>query len=467
MAEMILLDGMDGAHGRISSVRFDLPRVLPLLIAMCVATTGALAQPARGQSLAELLQQARALAQTQRIQEAHALLEGAEDEFIGLPEFDYELGRAALAAGHPDRATLALTRVLAIRPNHAGALIDMGRAFLALGNFEQARRLFEAVLGQNPPPEIRAHIGRELRLLPGAGPRRDIAATGFVRFSLGHDDNVNQSANLSQVFIPLFGQSFALDARNVRTRDRFAAIAGGAGLAFVPEFGWGWTAALEILQRKNEHRSEFDLGGIGGRAGVLWRGGEHFVRIQTVTSRSYLDGAASRKFAGLTGEWLIGDRTQNQWLVTTQHGRLRHPGASLSVFDAALATAGLTRIWLRSDGASVATGINVGTERALSAHPSGSRRYLGPSAALRLPIADRWRVEATLAAQRSRYDREDAAFLAIRSDRRVDAELALRWQIAAQWSARAGILWTRQASNVPIYSFERQEFTLSVQKDFQ
>ncbi len=441
-------------------------RVMLLVLAVWIAASSALAQPVAGALLRELLQQARALAEAHQTREALALLEGAEDEFIGVAEFDYELGRAALAAGRPDRATLAFTRVLAREPDHAGALIDMGRAFLALGNFEQARRLFEAVLAQRPPPGIRAHIERELGRLAALGPKRAVSATGYLRFSLGHDDNVNQSANLSRVFIPLFGQSFALDARNVRTRDRFAAIAGGLELLSAPVAGWGWTGALDVLERRNEDRAEFDLGGIGGRAGLLWRGGESLLRVQGVTSRGYLDGAASRRFAGLTGEWLLGDRTQEQWLMTAQQGRMRHLGASLGVFDADLAAVGLTRIWLRADGGSLAAGVTGGTDKAISSHPSGTRRYLGPSASVRQPITEHWRVEATLTAQRSRYDREDAAFLVVRADRRVDMELALRWQVAPQWSARAGILWTRHASNVPIYRHERREVTLSVQKDF-
>lgn len=444
----------------------NLPRILLLLIAMWIATTGAFAQSPAGQPLRDLLQQARALAEAHRTQEAHALLDGAEDEFIGLPEFDYELGRAALAAGRPDRATLAFTRVLAREPNHAGALIDMGRAFLALGNYEQARRLFGAVLAQNPPAEIRAHVERELRQLAAAGPGRGMSATGFLRFSLGHDDNVNQSANLSQVFIPLFGQSFALDVRNVRTRDRFAAIAGGLELASVPELGWGWTAGVDVLERRNEHRTEFDLGGIGGRAGLLWRGGDHLLRIQGVSSRTYLDGAASRKFAGLTGEWLLGDRTQDQWLVTAQQGRLRHPGASLNVFDAKLAAAGLTRIWLRADGGSLAAGVAGGKDTAIAAHPSGSKRYLGVRLAAVQPIAESWRVEAAVAAQSARYDRVDAAFLTVRADRRTDTDLALRWQAAENWSVRAAIAWARLDSNVPVYAYTRQEYSISLQKDF-
>ncbi len=445
----------------------NLPRILTLMIAMWIATTGAFAQSPAGQPLRDLLQQARALAEAHRTQEAHALLEGAEDEFIGLAEFDYQLGRAALAAGRPDRATLAFTRVLAREPNHAGALIDMGRAFVALGNLEQARAQFNAVLALGPPPEIRAQVERDLRSFAAKDPGLRVTRSGFLRLALGHDDNVNQSGGQTQVFVPLFGQTFALDARNVRARDRFTAVSAGFELFAAPELGWGWSAAADVLERWNHNRAEFDLGGIGGRIGPLWRGSQDIVRVQAVTSRTYIDGLASRKFAGLAGEWLMGERSANQWLATALQGRLRHPAAGLAVFDVDLAAAGLTRIWLRADGGSLAAGVAGGKDTAIAAHPSGSKRYLGVRLAAIQPIAARWRVEAAAAAQSSRYDRVDAAFLTVRSDRRADMDLALRWQAAEEWSVRAAITWTRFDSNVPVYAYTRREYSISLQKDFK
>src|SRR5215467_11159360 len=97
------------------------------LLALIVAMHAA----AAADGLDALLDQARQLAGAGRVEEAYALLAAAEDEHIGEPRFDYALGRAALDAGQPARATLAFSRVLAVDPGHAGAIIDSGRAYLA------------------------------------------------------------------------------------------------------------------------------------------------------------------------------------------------------------------------------------------------------------------------------------------------------------------------------------------------
>src|SRR3954469_6164197 len=105
-----------------------------------------------------LLAQARSLSQSGRFADAYELLARAEDEYIGEVQFDYALGRAALDAGYPARATLIFSRVLAVDPAHGGALIDTGRAYLALENYEQARATFESLLALDPPPVLRAQL---------------------------------------------------------------------------------------------------------------------------------------------------------------------------------------------------------------------------------------------------------------------------------------------------------------------
>jgi len=122
-------------------------------IAMHMAIAAA-QPPERVAPLAELLGQAHELSAAGKAERAYELLASAEDEYIGEPRFDYALGRAALDAGYPARATLAFSRVLAVDPGHAGALIDTGRAYLALGNSQQARATFESLLALDPPPAV-------------------------------------------------------------------------------------------------------------------------------------------------------------------------------------------------------------------------------------------------------------------------------------------------------------------------
>ena len=134
-------------------------RIRRLFILLLTALTMAASSFAVADTpLDELLAEAAKLSAAGRPAEAYAVLSAQEDTYIGVVKFDYALGRAALDAGRPDRATLAFARVLALEPNHAGARIDSGRAYLALGNREQAAAAFQALLELDPPPALRAQL---------------------------------------------------------------------------------------------------------------------------------------------------------------------------------------------------------------------------------------------------------------------------------------------------------------------
>jgi tetratricopeptide (TPR) repeat protein len=199
-------------------------RVLQLVMLLMLVL---FAGPAAAQSeVADLLARANELSLAGRHADAYALLAAEEDTHIGEIDFDYALGRAALNAGRPDRATIAFTRVLALNPGHAGARIDMGRAYLALGNRAQARAEFEALLALEPPPALRAQLLVYLGEARGEG-RSRAAARGYLSVFAGTSTNVNQAPGQSQVFVPGLVAVLQLADQNVAKDDSFSGIGGG------------------------------------------------------------------------------------------------------------------------------------------------------------------------------------------------------------------------------------------------
>ena len=85
-------------------------------------------------ALEKLLSEAEALLNSGKSDEAYKLLAPMDFEYSGNVRFDYLLGVSALDSGHPDKATLAFERVLAVEPNFAGARLDMARAYFHLGD---------------------------------------------------------------------------------------------------------------------------------------------------------------------------------------------------------------------------------------------------------------------------------------------------------------------------------------------
>jgi tetratricopeptide (TPR) repeat protein len=222
--------------------------------------------------LEQLLAHAEALSSSAKFLEAYELLVREEDNYIGVIEFDYALGRAALDAGRPDKATLAFSRVLALDPGHAGATIDTGRAYLALGDFARARATFQGLLALDPPPPVRAQLQG---YLAQAEPRQaegnlpiGMSYQAHLAATLGRSTNVNQSPAQSQVFVPAIGSNFELSNQNVRKADGFASISAGLEAAQALDGTYSMVFGGEFTERRNFHEFSFDLGGVNFYLGL-------------------------------------------------------------------------------------------------------------------------------------------------------------------------------------------------------
>ena len=416
--------------------------------------------------LADLLRAAHELSAEGRPAQAYELLAGAEDSFIGEPRYDYALGRAALEAGFPARATLAFARVLAVDPGHAGALIDMGRAYLDLGNFDQARATFESLLALDPPPSLRAQLQAYLERARRGLPAHP-AFAGYLAAGLGWSSNVNQSPSQSQVFVPLFGARFDLADQNVRKSDRFWNVAGGVEGTLPLDRTWSVIGGAELVERQNFHESAFDLGGLGSRVGLAAASGLDLLRVQWLAARNDLGHDANRDVGALSLEGYKALGPDDQLAGTLQSGRIRYLPEDLRIFDANFRTLGVG-LSHRTDGSStLAVGISAGEEHDTGGNPDGDKRQLGLRASVDFPLKPRWSAGASLAWQQVDYDRINPAFLVERRDRRADLEVSLQTILQPALSLRFGLTFTGQRSNVPIYDFDRREAWLLLRREFR
>jgi hypothetical protein len=442
--------------------------IIAFLVLACAffACQGLAAAP--GTPLAHLLARAEALSASGQIHRAYELLARAEDIHIGEIEFDYALGRAALAARRPDHATLAFSRVLALDPRHGGALIDTGRAYLALGNFAQARAAFEALLSFDPPAPVRAQLLEYLELARRG--RRDEAARlslqGYLAATLGRSSNVNQSPGQAQVFVPGFGASFQLSEQNVRKPDRYWSLAGGLDLALPIGRGYSLIGGVELLERRNQREAAFDLGSAGGRLGFAAGGERDLLRVQLIAGRTYLGHSPNRDLAALSVEEHYALRADTRLVAYAQAGRLRHPPEELRIFDADFLTAGLGGSKQIGQSTTLFAGFAAGKENDIGGNPNGDKRHVGLRLAAEIEVLPRTKLIATAAPQRAQYDRFDPAFLAERRDDRREYEAVLQYSLDGRLVLRAGVAYTVQRSNIPIFEFSRTDYWVTLRRDF-
>jgi hypothetical protein len=84
-----------------------------------------------------------------------------------------------------------------------------------------------------------------------------------------------------------------------------------------------------------------------------------------------------------------------------------------------------------------------------------------------MPLGERWDVFASLGAQMGKYDKTNASFLSMREDRLDDISIGANWQWKKQWTVRPQLAWSRNDSNIAIYSFSRVDASVTVRRDFK
>jgi tetratricopeptide (TPR) repeat protein len=443
-------------------------QLVALLLAAVLATAPSVV--AAQSVLADLLKRAGELSDAGKHADAYALLSAEEDTHIGEIAYDYALGRAALNAGRPDRATIAFARVLALDPGHAGALIDTGRAYLALGNRAQAEAAFEALLALDPPPAIRAQL--LVYLAQARGPERTAgsALRGYLTLAAGTSSNVNQAPSQGPVFVPGLPFVVQLADQNVRKDDSFASIGGGIEVATPLRERWSFIGSAEFIARANAHESDFDVGGAAGSFGLAYSGERYLLRGQLQLMRNTLGGETSRDVRALSVD-VSETRSPAPGAFGVLFGFLhlgsyRHPPADLQIYDADFVSTGAGVTTRFDEKSTMSVALVAGLDDDQGGNPSGDRAGLGGRIAYERVFSPVLRAAAVASFVRSNYNVVDAIFLTEREDTRLDFEAFLRYQVAPKVEARLGAWRSVQDSNIPIYEYKRTDWWLSISRLF-
>ena len=70
-------------------------------------------------------------------------------------------------------------------------------------------------------------------------------------------------------------------------------------------------------------------------------------------------------------------------------------------------------------------------------------------------------------AQIGHYDKVNPLFLRQREDRFYDLIAGLNMHLDDRWVLRPQVIYSRNISNIPIYSYDRTDVSLTVRRDFR
>ena len=433
-----------------------------------------------------LLREADALIKGGKPDEAYLLLEPLEFERAGEVRFDYLISIAALDSGRPDKATLALERVLAVNPDHSSARLDIARAYFQLRDFPRAQTEFFILLKQNPSGAVRKNIQKYMDEIDTQGKRTRFS--GYVEVGGGHDSNANNAVSQSQVYVDLPATMATLDAASVEKSDSYYGAAIGGELSYSLNSHWALHLVGDLRKRGNRTYSEFDSVNKDMRAGVTYEKKSNRVRLNVVASQYDVGGAPNSDMAGIKAELRHEFSPSNQLNAVVQSMQYRYVDPLLKPNDINQNMVGLGWSHVLSDGdTSLFGSVHYGTEKDVSPiisvsfpgivgmviiNPSGGRndgakRFSGLRVGGQAAPSEKTVLFASAGIQTGNYDKVNYLFLRQRKDDLYDLKLGVDWHWAKSWTLRSQLSYSKNDSNIVINSFSRTDVSLNIRRNFR
>ncbi len=439
------------------------------------------ASSAGAQDYEQALRDADALIKDGKPEEAYALLQKLERGHAGDPRFDYLLGVAALDSGKPDMATLAFERVLMSDPDFSGARLDMARAYYQMGDLLRAKVEFERVARQNPSPAASATIQKYLQAIADRDPQKKTRYAGYIAGTAGHDSNVNNSTSQQQVTVNIPGIGpvvAALNPTSLKTADSYAGLGAGGEVDHTLNPNWGLYAGADLFQRDYHTQKDFNSLNAQGRAGVVYGADAERIRLGLTGGEYILGGRRDFGNGGVNAEWGHTFSPRNQMTVFGQYQQYRFADYAMQVdnFNQEVAGAG----WLHAlaDGRSLLSGfLYYGAEQDVAtiittATPTGGRtdgakRFGGLRIGVQTSWGDRTLLFANAGWQAGNYSKVNPFFLVQRADKYYDLAAGASWHWDKLWSITPQLAYSRNASNIPVYTYSRADISLTLRRDFK
>lgn len=415
--------------------------------------------------LATLLAESREHLALGDAQAAYAKLDAGVGLYAGDPEFDYLLGLAALDTGHVGVAILALERVLLVMPGHLQARAELGRAYLASGERDNARTTLREVAAADIPPDARRVIGRYLDEIARLDAAARITVAGSVAIELGHDSNANVGSTSSQWLLGDGTPVIPLPASLPR-RSALAGLDAALSMAGPMSGPWHWTAGVRSLTRRFPSAGTMNQQQVDLSAGIVRQAECHRITVLGQYQDLWLDNEKLRRASGLVAQWQCNPNPRSSFGTWLQVSSLSFPGQH--VRDATRRTLGVSMAHSLGPGAStvLAAALYGGDERASSAWPNLTHRHAGVRVSLSTPLAAGWRGHAGAYLEWRRFDGPEPLFARTRHDRQAELQLGAERYFGKAWSIQPQVSLMRNASTLDPNDFRRTQFLVRANYQF-
>lgn len=426
--------------------------------ALALAALAAVAAPA---------DEVRALMESGRAADAYALGR-KHPEALGNPAFDFFYGIAAIDTGNAGEGVLALERYLLTFPDNVSARLQLARGYFALGEDARSREEFEDLRKAAPPADIAATIERFLDAIRLRESRYTTSTGLYIEAGLGHDSNANGGVSNASIFLPNLG-NVIISAAGTKNADSFTHFGVGGHVTHPVAPGVSLFATGQAELKAHHHDQQFDQGNVNLTGGVsvlrernLWRAGL-IHSLVTVESDRF------RTTTGASAEWQHQLDERQSFSLGGQAARLSYPGANAARTANFLGvSAGYRRLFTHAWQPILSAAVNAGREDTVSAGRDDlARDLVGGRIGVSFTPEAKWGVSFGATVQRAQHRAADLILGVKRHDTYGAVDAAVSYLVDRNLSLRAEALVSKNDSNIQLYEFPRNLYSVKVRYEFK
>ena len=414
----------------------------------------------------ELTDQAKSLLDAGKASQAFALLDRQESARAGEPLFDFLLGLAALDVGQNTRAVFALERVLAMAPDHVRARAEIGRAYLALGEADTARKEFETVRKQGVPADVSLTLDRYIAAARSVQDQSKVTANGYLELTLGYDTNLNLGPNKSTVVIPGISSAPATLSKDSKAnKDNFGQLGAGANVRVPVSKNVAILAGLSGTERFNGHTDRFDLGNADANLGAVLSEGKNVYTLMGQSSHLVVDKDRYRMATGLTAQWQHNHDSRNQFSLYAQYSDLHYLTQDVRDADRWVGGVAYAHLW-RDNAVGYASAYLV-HEKAQAAHVEFlGFDGLGVRFGARANVTQKTIAFGSFSFEQRRHVAVDPAFLTKRRDEQYALLLGASYAFEKDWTITPQLSLSLNESNTALNDYHREMVSVAIRREF-
>ena len=415
------------------------------------------------------------LVNAQQYQEAVVAATPYRAEWEGDTQFDFYYGLASLEVGgsSANEAVFTLERAAATAGNgvlRERARLELARAYFVTNNLTAAENLFNVVLENNPPANVRQNIEAFLQLIETRQNSQEPTFNWTIASVLGSDDNINSATSNGLIDTPLVGQ-IELNPDGQQTEDSFSNTT--LTMAYVYPFtrDRSLSANVSFVHLDNFDTDQFDIDNLRGSLTYGWGNDINRFRHGAALTTVQLDGIGFQDSVALNSSW---QRSYgNGWYhnLSGAYSQIRYDDTattrnSLRDVDQVLFTGGMTKV-----AGPFTHSLNLYTADESPENSTGGSHNGREFSGLAYSVLYRLNAQNTPFLRASTQDVEHDSthpvfFNTVRQDDTDSVTLGWFWQLRRNLMITAETAYTNNTSNIPLFDYTRFKYQAGFRYQF-